>query len=149
MQGPFFKIKEKLNWTGVEGLSEDAIMLITKTYDKATKSKKSMSCVLSIKSKDDSLFCTVDDLKSNYLIDLSTNTRYPLQNSIEYKYWDYIYTFKPFSTQSVDNGNFYRVKNLIPGLFEYEFVEKMFKNSFNSNSYNPRSYNLFGTGFGG
>ncbi len=123
-------------------------MLITKTYDKATKSKKSMSCVLSIKSKDDSLYCTVDDLKTNYLIDLSTNTRYPLQNSIEYKYWDYIHTFKPLSTLSVDNGNFYRVKNLIPGLFEYEFVEKIFKDSFNSYTYSTLSYGLFGLSYG-
>ena len=88
---------------------------------------------MSIKSKDDSIFCSLDDQKTNFLLDLSTNTRYPLQSSLEYKYWDYIHTFKPSSSQSVENGNIFSTQTLIPGLFEYEFVEQMFKDSFKVN----------------
>lgn len=110
-------------------------MLISETFSQAAKNQQSKACFLSIKSKDDALFCTLDNQKTNYLLELSTNTRYTLNYQIEYKYWDYINTFKPLASQSVENGNFYSAKTLIPGLFEYEFVEKMFRDSFKGNSH--------------
>ncbi len=75
----------------------------------------------------------------NFILELRTNTRYTIEKTLEYKYWDYIHAFKPLPDQSVENGNFYRVKALNPGLFEYDFVEKMFTDTFKGNSYNPRS----------
>jgi hypothetical protein len=55
-------------------------MLISETYNQAYKTNQSKACFLSIKSKDDAIFCTLDDQKTNYLLELSTNTRYPLQS---------------------------------------------------------------------
>ena len=100
------------------------------TYARAVKEQSSQASYLSIKTKDDFLFCTQDDLKTNFLFEFSTNTRYLLQHSTSYKYWDYTHTFKPSASLSVENGNISSVQSLVPGLFEYEFVEKMFKDAF-------------------
>lgn len=64
------------------------------------------------------------------MLDLSTKAHYPLQSSISYKQWDYVHTFKPSSSLSVESGKIFSVQNLTPGLFEYEFVAKIFKDTF-------------------
>ncbi len=63
------------------------------------------------------------------MLEIATNNRHLLQPTIHYKQWDYIHTFKPHPSLNLENGSIFDVKTLLPGLFEYEFVEKMFKDS--------------------